>query len=197
MELGYARVSTQRQDLERQQHALRERGIPDERIYLDKKSGATIKRPGFEELLAYARDGDTIVTYTFDRLGRNLRECLNVVHDLRQSGIGVMTLADPLPIDTSNDSPMGNMAVALLGLFAEMERVFANERAAHAREVARAQGRHVGRPKKLDEKKLTAARAAVEAGQSVSEVAAAFGVNRATLYRHLAAASNEPGQAER
>jgi DNA invertase Pin-like site-specific DNA recombinase len=84
MELGYARVSTTHQDLERRLDALGQHGIPTERIYADKKTGATIDRPGFAELLRYARNSDTIVATNLDRLGRNLRECLNVVHELRE-----------------------------------------------------------------------------------------------------------------
>lgn len=185
MDLGYARVSTTHQDLDRQLDALTKHGIPAERIYQDKKTGATIERPGFAELLAYARAGDTIVATNLDRLGRNLRECLNIVHDLREQGIGIKTLKDPIPIDTTDDSPMAELAVALLALFAHMERVFMRERAAHARAVAEAKGKQPGRPRKLDTKKLAAARAAVDAGQSVDEVAPMFGVSRATLYRYL------------
>ena len=84
-ELGYARVSTTKQSLDRQLDALADRGIPDERIYTDKKTGATAERDGLKQLLAYARPGDTIVVYTLDRIGRNLREVLNLVHDLDQA----------------------------------------------------------------------------------------------------------------
>lgn len=187
MELGYARVSTTHQDLDRQLDALTEHGIPAERIYADKKTGSTVDRPQFTELLGYAREGDTIVATNLDRLGRNLRECLNVIHDLRERGIGVKTLKDPLPIDSTDDSAMGELAVALLALFAHMELVFMRERAAHARSVAEAKGKLPGRPRKLDDRQVTAAQAAVDAGQSPDEVAAAFGVSRATLYRHLGA----------
>lgn len=93
MELGYARVSTTHQDLDRQYAALDEHGIAAEQIYADKKTGATIDRPQFTEMLRYARPGDTIVAGALDRLGRNLRECLNVVHELREQGIGIKTFA--------------------------------------------------------------------------------------------------------
>jgi resolvase-like protein len=85
------------------------------------------------------------VVYTLDRLGRNLREVLNLVHDLNEKQIGVRSLADPLPIDTA-DEGMGRIAFLLLALFAEMERTFTAERAAHARAVAEAAGRRIGRP---------------------------------------------------
>lgn len=104
-------MSTTHQDLERQLDALGKHGIPAGRIYTDKKTGATINRHGFTELLRYARSGDTIVSTNLDRMGRNLRECLNVVHDLREQGIGIKTLKDPIPIDTTDNSPMAELAV--------------------------------------------------------------------------------------
>ncbi|MEU7631707.1 recombinase family protein [Nocardia sp. NPDC049220] len=186
MEFGYARVSTTHQDLERQLVALREYGIPDERIYTDRKTGATMDRPGWRRLQQILREGDRIVATNLDRYGRNLRECLNIVHELRCHGVGVTTLEDPIPIDTSGESPMAEIAVALLALFAHMERVFMRERAAHAREVASASGVRAGRPRKLTSDQLAGARAALAAGQKPDAVAAAFGVSRATLYRHLA-----------
>ncbi|MEU4345416.1 recombinase family protein [Nocardia sp. NPDC023852] len=186
MDLGYARVSTTHQDLERQLVALADQGIEADRIYADKKTGATIDRPEFAKMLKYARPGDTIVATNLDRLGRNLRECLNVIHDLTQRGVGVKTLRDPLPIDTTDTSGMAEISVAMLALFAHMERVFMRERAAHAREVAAAQGKQPGRPRKLSPAQLAAARAALAAEQPVEQVAEAFGVSRATLYRYLA-----------
>jgi DNA invertase Pin-like site-specific DNA recombinase len=115
-------------------------------------------------VLRYARSGDTIVATNLDRLGRNLRECLNVVHDLREQGIGIKTLKDPIPIDTTDNSPMDELAVALLALFAHMERVFMRERAAHAQAVAAAKGKRAGRPRKLSPAQVAAAQAAVAAG---------------------------------
>jgi len=103
LELGYARVSTTKQSLERQLDALTAAGISDERIYLDKKTGTTVDRDGLNRLLAYARPGDTIVVHTLDRIGRNLREVLNLVHDLSEKKIGVRSLADPLPINTTDE----------------------------------------------------------------------------------------------
>ena len=184
-------MSTTHQDLDRQLDALGRAGIAPEAVYQDKKTGATIERPGFTELVRYARLGDTIVATNLDRLGRNLRECLNTIHDLRERGVGIKTLADPIPIDTTDNSAMTELAVALLALFAHMERVFMTERAAHARAVAAAKGKQPGRPRKLDSNQLVAARAALAADQPVEQVAAAFDVSRATLYRRLAEHKDE------
>src|ERR1035437_5461317 len=96
MDLGYARVSTTKQDLDRQIVALEAAGIPPERIYVDKKSGATTNRPGLQAVIEYARDGDVIVVHTLDRLGRTVRDTLNLIHDLAAPGGGVRNLADPV-----------------------------------------------------------------------------------------------------
>jgi len=92
-----------------------------------------------------------------DRFGRNLREVLNLVHELAGRGVGVRSLADPLPINTADDG-MGKIALLLLALFAEMERTFTAERADHARAVAEAAGRHVGRPVAHQDEKIEYAR---------------------------------------
>ncbi|WP_196443805.1 recombinase family protein [Planomonospora sp. ID67723] len=184
MELGYARVSTTKQSLERQLDALTAAGIGDERIYLDKKTGTTVDRDGLKALLAYARPGDTIVVHTLDRLGRNLREVLNLVHDLAERGIGVRSLADPLPINTT-DEGMGRIAFLLLALFAEMERTFTAERAAHARAVAEASGRQVGRPVAHPEDKIEYAQLLKAQGDSLGVIAAKTGIPKTSLHRYL------------
>jgi DNA invertase Pin-like site-specific DNA recombinase len=186
VELGYARVSTSKQDLARQVDALTETGIEQRFIWVDKKTGKNVERPGLRGLLDYARVGDVVVTHRLDRLGRNLREVLTLIHDLRGQGIGVRTLADPLPIDTSDDdSPMAQISVAMLALFAEMQRIWTNEAAAHARDVRRKNGRPVGPPPKLTGDSLAAAQASLDAGMRPEQVAKTFGVSRATVYRRL------------
>jgi DNA invertase Pin-like site-specific DNA recombinase len=184
LELGYARVSTTKQSLDRQLAALNEAGIPNERLYVDKKTGATVDRPGLAELVKYARSGDTIVVHTLDRLGRNLREVLNLVHDLSAKHIGVRSLADPLPIDTA-DEGMARIAFLLLALFAEMERAFTAERAAHARAVAEAAGRRIGRPVAHPEDKIEYARLLKDQGVSLGQIAAKTGIPKTSLHRYL------------
>lgn len=184
LDLGYARVSTTKQSLVRQLDALNAEGIPDERIYTDKKTGASIEREGLNRLLGYARAGDTVVVHTLDRIGRNLREVLNLVHDLDRRGIGVRSLADPLPISTA-DEGMGRIAFLLLALFAEMERTFTAERAAHARAVAEAAGRQVGRPVAHPAEKIEYARLLKGQGSSLGQIAAKTGIPKSSLHRYL------------
>lgn len=184
LELGYARVSTTKQSLERQLDALGKHGIPEGRIYVDKKTGATLEREGLSGLLKYARGGDTIVVYTLDRLGRNLREVLNLVHDLAERGVGVRSLADPLPINTA-DEGMGRIAFLLLALFAEMERTFTAERAAHARAVAEAANRRIGRPVAHPADKIEYARLLKEQGLSLGAIAKKTGIPKTSLHRYV------------
>ena len=183
--LGYARVSTGKQNLERQLDALAKHGIPDALIYTDKRTGGTVDRNGLNALLGYARSGDTIVCYTLDRLGRNLREVLNLIHELGAKGIAVKTLHDPLPIDTTDDG-MGRIAVLLLGLFAEMEKTFIAERALHARTVAAAAGRHVGRPVAHAATAIEHARLLRDAGASLATITSKTGIPKTSLIRYLA-----------
>ena len=186
MELGYARVSTAKQDLERQIDALREVGIAADRIYVDKKSGSTVNRPGLTAVLEYARDGDVIVVHTLDRLGRTVRDTLNLIHDLAERGVGVRNLADPIKVDSSNpEDPMAQLAVVLLALFGQMERTYTVERAAHARAVATAKGRRVGRPSVVDPDKLAYAEHLRESGHTIADIVTKTGITRTSLYRHL------------
>lgn len=187
MDIGYARVSTAKQDLDRQIEALRSEGIPDKYIYLDKRSGSTTNRPGLQEALDQAREGDVVVVHTLDRLGRTVRDTLNLIHDLASRGIGVRNLADPIRIDSANpNDPMSQLAVVMLALFGQMERTYAVERAAHARAVATSKGKRTGRPSVIDPAKLAyAEHLRDQEGLSISEIVKATGITRTSLYRHL------------
>ncbi len=186
MDIGYARVSTAKQDLDRQLDALGAIGIPSGRIYVDKKSGATTKRPGLTAALDYARDGDVIVVHTLDRLGRTVRDTLNMIYELKERGVGVRNLADPIRVDSANpEDPMSQLAVVMLALFGQMERTYAIERAAHARAVAVSKGRQVGRPSVVDPTKLAYAAHLRDTGLTMTEIVAKSGITRSSLYRYL------------
>jgi DNA invertase Pin-like site-specific DNA recombinase len=194
MDLGYARVSTGKQDLDRQIDALSKAGIPSERVFLDKKSGATTDRPGLQTLLSHAREGDVIVVLTLDRLGRTVRDTLNLIYDLTERGVGLRNLADPIRIDTgAPDDPMAQLSVVMLALFAQMERTYSLERAAHARAVATAKGRRVGRPVIVDAGKIEwAAHLRDHDGLTVAQIVAKTGIPRTSLYRHLPPRATSP-----
>lgn len=122
-----------------------------------------------------------------DRVGRSVLDVLQTIKDLRDRGIGIRTLADPLPVDTTaKDSPMAELAIVLLTLFAQMELTFNRERAAHARSVAASNGRQVGRPSVVDPTQLSyAVHLRDVESLSMTEIAAKTGLARATLYRHM------------
>ncbi len=179
-------MSTARQDLERQIDALTAVGIAPERIYLDNKSGAAVDRPGLRAVLGFARRGDVIVVHTLDRLGRTVRDTLNLIHELTERGVGVRNLADPIKVDSADPAdPMGQLAVVLLALFAQMERTYTCERAAHDRAVAAAHGRQVGRPSLLDPAVLACAAHLRDAGDSMAQIVVKTGMTRSSLYRYL------------
>jgi len=188
MDYGYARVSTSQQDLERQFNALAKAGVDPNRIYSDKKSGATTDRPGLIDVFDRLRPGDVLVVYTLDRLGRTVRNVLNQIHDLREAGVGLRTLADTIPIDTSKPGDaMSELAIILLSLFAQMERTYALERAAHARAVREEKGLRAGRKLASNsEQHLEWARhlRAVD-HLTMAEITAKTGIPRTSLYRHF------------
>jgi len=153
----------------------------------DRKTGVNTDRPGLQAALAYARDGDVIVVHTLDRLGRTVRNTLNLIHELGERGVGVRNLADPIRVDSANpDDPMAQLALIMLALFGQMERTYTSERAAHARAVATAKGRHVGRPSMVDPDRLAyAVHLRDIEGCTLAEIVTKTGIARTSLYRHM------------
>ena len=177
--LGYARVSTDEQDLTGQILRLKSAGAA--RTYEDVISGRTFDRPGLKALLEYARAGDTLAVVRLDRLGRSLRELLEVVEILKTRKIGLLSLEEK--IDTA--SAAGELVFHVFGAIAQFERRLIAERTRDGVAAARAEGRHPGRPK-LDPEKLRAALTLIRDGISPTRAAAHVGLGRSTLYRELA-----------
>jgi DNA invertase Pin-like site-specific DNA recombinase len=177
--LGYARVSTSHQSLDQQHDALNAAGV--ERIFDDVMSGAREDRPGLAALLDYARKGDSVTVVALDRLGRSVINVLQTMADLERRGIMLKSLREGVDFSTS----MGKVVAGIFVQLADYERTLINERAAAAREAARARGRHVGRPKVLDPSKVEQAKILRAAGQTIAEICETLQVSRATLYRAL------------
>lgn len=184
--LGYARVSTEEQNLELQVDALKGAGCTH--VYTDKTSGATTHKPGLEELLKYARAGDTLVVWKLDRLGRTVKGLVDFVESLTEREVHFKSITDS--IDTS--SPSGRFFFHVMCAMAQMERELIRERTRAGLNAARARGRMGGRPSKMNAAKLDAARRWLEQGMPVNEVAAHLNVSRATLYRALASTAPSP-----
>src|SRR5215217_6148019 len=180
MLVGYARVSTQEQDLALQLDALRAAGC--EQLFEEKASGAQRERPALQAALAYMRPGDTLVVWKLDRLARSLKQLVETVEELGGCGVGLRSLTEA--IDTT--SPGGKLVFHLFAALAEFERGVIRERTLAGLRAARARGRTGGRPPALKAKDLAVARALLQDPEiTVREVARRLGVAASTLYRHL------------
>ncbi len=178
--LGYARVSTGAQDLALQHDALNAAGCL--RIFEDTASGALDDRPQLAELLDHLREGDTLVVWRLDRLGRSLRHLIDTVTALADRGVGFRSLRES--IDTT--TPGGRLVFHVFAALAEFERDLIRERTHAGLAAARARGRVGGRKPSLTPKQIQVARQMHEAKDStVTEIAKVLGVSRATIYRHL------------
>lgn len=188
MLFGYARVSSRDQNLDLQISALKAAGVESQNIFTDKASGATRSRPGLEELLSTRtlRQGDTLVVWKLDRLGRTVKQLVEFVEDLQQRGIEFRSLTEG--IDTS--TPAGRFFFHIMAGLAEMERELIRERTRAGLDAARAQGLVGGRKKALTEAKLADAKTLLESGRPPRAVAERLGVSVATLYRHIPAAAS-------
>ncbi|HAV2128268.1 recombinase family protein [Enterobacter hormaechei] len=182
MQIGYVRVSTNDQNTVLQRNALECAGC--ELIFEDKMSGKTSDRPGLKKVLRTLSEGDTLVVWKLDRLGRSMRHLVTLIEDLRGRGINFRSLTDS--IDTS--TPMGRFFFHVMGALAEMERELIVERTRAGLAAARQQGRIGGRRPKLTAEQWAQAGRLLEAGESRQRVALIFDVGMSTLYRKFPAA---------
>ena len=180
MLIGYARVSTDDQDLTLQRAALKEAGC--RRIYEEKVSGARRDRPQLARLLDQVREQDVVVVYRLDRLARSTRDLLGIAEQLRDTGAGLRSLGEPWADTTS---PAGRMVLTVFAGIAEFERALIHERTGTGRAAAMQRGVRFGRPAKLAADQVALARRLLEEGTAAGEVARMFKVHRATLYRAL------------
>jgi len=187
MVVGYMRVSETdgSQTVELQRDALLATGVDAAQLYDDHASGRNDDRPGLASCLKALRDGDTIVVWKLDRLGRNLRHLVNTVHDLTARGVGLKVLTGQgAAIDTT--TPAGKLVFGIFAALAEFERELISERTTAGLASARARGRKGGRPYKMTSAKLRLATASMgQPDTKVSELCAELGVTRQTLYRHV------------
>lgn len=183
MKIGYARVSTREQNLDMQVIALEEAGC--ERIYEEKVSGVKAERPILNNLINQLRPGDVLVIWKLDRLGRSLKNLVQLVQQLMENNIGLCSLNDP--IDTT--SPQGRLIFNIFASLAEFERDVICERTLAGLSAARARGRFGGRPRGLSKKAEATACAAEtlykEKKLSVVEICKKLSISKSTLYKYL------------
>lgn len=179
--IGYTRVSTVAQTLEQQECALKAAGIT--KTFSDTMSGARDDRPGLAALMEYVRDGDTVVVWKLDRLGRNTLHILETVRELTSRGVTLVSITDGIDSSTA----AGRMMIGVLGSLAEYERELTKERTALQRANSRANGTRFGRPRKVNaDQDIATARRMQHDGHTIKDIARYLGVSRATLYRYLA-----------
>jgi len=188
--LGYARVSTDDQDVAGQILRLEQAGAI--RVFTDVRSGKAADRPGLEALLGYARRGDTLAVVRLDRLGRSLGELLATVALLKERGIEFVSLEEK--IDTA--SAAGELVFHVFGAIAHFERRLIAERTKDGIAAARARGKRPGR-RPLDPDRIAAALKLVQAGLSPTAAARQLGLGRSTVYREVRRATGGRFPADR
>lgn len=182
---GYCRVSTTDQDTEAQVRALRAEGVPTDNIHTEKLSGVlrAADRPALAALLGRLRTGDTLWTYSLSRLGRDLRDVVNLIYGLIDRGVRVRSVSEGLDTDNKITGPI---IIALFSSLAEMERTQMLDRQAARREVMLSQGKPFGRPHAIPS--ATVRSAIVSAyldGKSPNELATEFKISRSTVFRYV------------
>ena len=177
--VGYARVSTADQNLERQLDMLRQYGV--DHIFQEKMSGTKRDRPELKKMLAHLTEGDTVVIESLSRLGRSTKDLIELTELLQGKGVQLVSLKES--IDTS--TPTGKLLFTLMSALAQFERDVIAERTKEGLKAARARGRKGGRPR-CDHRKLQQAIKLYQAGQhTVREIEEVTGIKKATLYRAL------------
>lgn len=182
--IGYARVSTDDQDLSLKVDALLRFGVTKKSIFSDKISGAKEERPGLSACLGSLKSGDTLVVWRLDRLGRSMRHLVTLIEDLRNDGVGFKSISDGA-IDTTSAS--GEMIFNIFAALAQFERRLIQERTKAGLEAARARSRAGGRPKlrACDPKIVLAQKLFADKTVDIDDICSTLKVSRSTLYRYV------------
>ena len=177
--IGYVRVSTFDQNVDRQLD-----GQSLDRIFTDKASGKDINRPELDAMLAFAREGDTVVVHSMDRLARNLDDLRKLVQSLTKRSIRIEFVKESLTF-SGEDSPMANLMLSVMGAFAEFERALIRERQREGIAIARQRGAYRGRKRSLSDEMIADLHRRVAAGERKATIARDMGISRETLYQYL------------
>ena len=183
MLVGYMRISTAegRQSVDLQRDALLAAGVDARNLYDDVASGAKVDRPGLAQCLEYLTEGDVLVVWKLDRLGRSLPHLVTLLEELKGRGVQFRSLTEGMDTTTPSGELLFNMVASL----AQFERALIRERVNAGLAAARKRGRVGGRPRAITPETMELIAAALDQGRSKAEVARAFGVSRATLHREL------------
>jgi len=183
MLIGYARVSTNEQNLDLQRDALRKAGVASKNLYTDKITGTKEERPGLTTALSHLRAGDTLVVWRLDRLGRSLKHLIETVTALQITGVSFQSITENINTSTAG----GKLVFHIFGALAEFERNLIRERTIAGLSAARARGRKGGRPPlNTSSGKVTAAKKLYnDKTNSIPEICRTLHISRATLYRYI------------
>jgi len=182
--VGYTRVSSLDQNTDRQLD-----GVALNRTFTDNASGRSTARPQLEEMLAFVRDGDTVLVHSMDRLARNLDDLRALVRTLTVRGVRVQFLKEQLTF-TGDDTAMATtLLLSVMGAFAEFERSLIRERQREGIALARKRGAYRGRARALNAEQIAQLRARVADGATKASLALEFGISRETVYQYLRAAT--------
>ena len=177
--IGYIRVSTYDQNPERQLD-----NIQLDRTFTDKASGRDAKRPELENLMEFAREGDTVIVHSMDRLARNLDNLRQIVQTLTKRGVKIEFIKENLTF-TGEDSPMANLMLSIMGAFAEFERALIRERQREGIALAKMRGAYRGRKKALSPDQVTDLQNRAGNGEPKTQLAREYNISRETLYQYL------------
>lgn len=177
--IGYVRVSTHDQSTERQLE-----GVALDRVFTDAASGKDTDRPQLRAMVAYAREGDTIVIHSMDRLARNVDDLRRLVQEQTRRGIRVQFIKENL-LFTGEESPMANLMLTVLGAVAQFERDLIKERQREGIALAKQRGVYRGRSRKLSPDRVEELRLRSVGGEKKARLAREFGISRETLYQYL------------
>lgn len=177
--IGYVRVSSFDQNPERQLEQ-----VSVNRLFTDRASSKDTQRPELERLLAFVREGDTVVVHSMDRLARNLDDLRRLVQGLTQRGVRIEFVKESLNF-TGEDSPMANLMLSVMGAFAEFERALIRERQREGISLAKQRGAYRGRKKALSPERVVELRRRAAAGEQKAKLAREFGISRETIYQYL------------
>lgn len=179
--IGYIRVSSIDQNTDRQDAQLA--GLKLHRVFTDKVSGKDTNRPALKELQTYARDGDTIIVHSLDRLARNLDDLRKIVKDFTEGGIVVEFIKENLRF-ACEEVPISKLLLSVMGAFAEFERSIIKERQREGIAVAKAKGAYKGRRRSMTDERIAEIKQRVENGEKKAQIARDIGISRETLYQY-------------
>ncbi len=188
--LGYVRVSSFEQQPDRQLD-----GLALDRVFTDHASGKDTQRPQLAALLRFAREGDTVVVHSMDRLARNVDDLRRIVQRETKRGVRVQFVKENLTF-TGEDSPMSHLMLSVLGAVAQFERDLIKERQREGIALAKQRGAYRGRGKALPGDQVAELRRRAGAGEKKARLAREFGISRETLYQYLRQESGERQRSE-